>query len=104
MSHEGRPQAEEFEDRPDTTPESPEERAYVARGNVGAHKRCLKGDRVWLKHPNGAAPYLVDVEEAQFVAGTTRMEYRLKYNKQVLVHEGNDWFVQECVFKDYPPS
>ncbi|KAK4899643.1 hypothetical protein LTR27_002909 [Elasticomyces elasticus] len=67
---------------------------------VDVKKRCLKGDKVWLKHPDGGGMYAVVIEEAQFVAGTTLMEYRLSYHGRVVDYEGSEWFSQKSVSKD----
>ncbi|KAK5683303.1 hypothetical protein LTS10_004834 [Elasticomyces elasticus] len=102
MASDGRPQVQEFEEQSDKAAGSPDERSHVTRNGVGAHKKCLKGDKVWLKYPDGTGPYPVEVEKAQFVAGTPDMEYRVKYKGQIVSYNGSEWFAQGCVFKDRP--
>ncbi|KAK4897421.1 hypothetical protein LTR27_004941 [Elasticomyces elasticus] len=96
MTSDGQSQLQES----DKAPESPEERAYVARKKAGAHKKCLDGEKVWLTHPDGTGPYAAVVEEAQFIDSTKRMKYRLKYEGEVLSHKDGVWFAQEYVNKE----
>ncbi|KAK3640475.1 hypothetical protein LTR56_011813 [Elasticomyces elasticus] len=103
MADTGQRPAQNYEDG--EAPDTPEDRAYVARKPVGAHKKFMEGDEVWLNYPDGRGPYAVVIVEAQFVAGTKprRMKYRVKYKGEageVVNDKGNEWFTQDCVSKE----